>query len=281
MASQGSGAELMELVTQMKATIDQHFTKTITELHDKVESEVNRVNDWLLDIQHALEEATPGVKESFHSASAKVDEMEALVKSEMTETAQALTAYVGHLHDAKGQAHELLANAVSAAHDVTDKLHAADDMHSNIGDAIAHALDDMHGQVNEHLTTLDGHQHTIVDALHALNDHANTHATDLVQKLTQTGEFVSEHVQSTVQAHLTNTNDLLSQQKDHFVSSIGEALGGHVGDVIGHVQGFVHTGESLGHAFDGGLGDVLQKVDEVGKLIDEIKPVIELAKKLS
>ena len=281
MATQGSGAELMELVTQMKATIDQHFTKTISDLHDKVQTETGRVNDWLLDIEHALDEATPGIKESFHTASAKIDEMEALVKNEMTETAQAVTAYVGHLHDAKGQAHELLGNAVSAAHDVTDKLHAADDMHGTIGDALAHALDDMHTQVNEHLTTLDGHHHTIVDALHALNDHANTQTTDLVQKLTQTGEFVTEHVQTTVQIHLTNTNELLGQQKDHFVSSIGEALGGHVGDVIGHVQGFVQTGESLGHAFDGGLGDVLQKVDEVGKLIDEIKPVIELAKKLS
>lgn len=281
MASQGSGAELMELVTQMKGTIEQHFLPSMSDLENKLTTETGRVSDWIADIIHALNEAQPGVKESLHTASAKVDEMEALVKNEMTETAQAVTAYVGHLHDAKGQAHELLNNAVSAAHDVTDKLHVADDTHGNIGDTIAHALDDMHTQVNEHLTTLDGHQHTIIDALHAFNDHTNTQTTDLVQKLTQTGEFVTEHVQSTVQAHLTNTNDLAGQQKDHFVSSIGEALGGHVGDVIGHVQGFGQTGESLGHAFDGGLGDVLQKVDEVGKLIDEIKPVIELAKKLS
>jgi hypothetical protein len=281
MANQGSGAELMELVTQMKGTIDQHFTPTIKDLHDRVQTEVDRVKDWLNDLAHSVDDANQSVPQSFHSASAKIDEMEALVKSEMTETAQAVTTYVGHLHDHKGQTHDLLNNAVSAAHDVTDKLHASDDMHASIGDAISHALDGIHTQVNEHLTTLDGHQHTIVDALHALNDHANTQTTDLVQKLTQTGEFVTEHVQSTVQTHVTNGNDLAGQQKDHFVNSIGEALGGHVGDVIGHVQGFVQTGESLGHVFDGGLGDVLQKVDEVGKLIDEIKPVIELAKKLS
>jgi hypothetical protein len=279
--AQGSGEQILELVTQMRSTIEQHFLPTMEELHNKLQSETQRVTNWLQDVQHSAEQARPVLHDNYQKAQQRIDEMEAMVKQEVAESAQAFNAYVGHLHDAKGQAHELLNTALSHVHDATDKLHQADDVHASIGDTVTHALGDLQGQVAEHLTTIEGHHHAIVDALHALDSHANAHATDLGAKLQQTGEFVSEHVASVVQLHVGNANELLAQQKDHFVSTIGEALGGHVGDVVGHVQGFVQTGESLGQAFDGGLGDVLQKVDEVGKLIDEIKPVIDLAKALS
>jgi hypothetical protein len=279
--AQGSGEQILELVTQMRGTVEQHFLPTMEELHNKLQTETQRVMDWLLDVAESLEPIQPKLHDAFQASQQKVDEVEALAKQELAETVQVVNAYVGHLHDAKGQAQELLNTAVAHAQDATEKLHHADDLHGTIGDAIAHALGDLQGQVGEHLTTLDSHEHAIVDALHALDSHAASHATDLAGKLQQTGEFVTEHVSSVVQQHVGNANELVSQQKDHFVSAIGEALGGHVGDVIGHVQGFVQTGESLGQAFDGGLGDVLQKVDEVGKLIDEIKPVIDLAKALS
>jgi len=281
MATQGSGAELMELVTQMKSTIHEHFLPTIQALRDKVHSETEHLRDWIGDVEHAAEEALPALHESFQTAQQKIEEMEGVVKTEVDETAQAINTYVGYVHEVKGHAHDLLNTALTHAADVTEKLHTADETHASVGDTISHAMGDWSSQVQEHLTTLDGHHHTIADALHALGDHANTHVTDLTSKLQHTGEFVSEHVSTVVQLHVTNTGELLEHAKDHYISQVGEALGGHVGDLMGHVQGFVQTGEQLGHVFDGGLGDVLQKVDEVGNLIESIKPVIDLAKKLS
>jgi gas vesicle protein len=281
MATQGSGAELMELVTQMKSTIQEHFLPTMQALHDKVQTETERAGDWLNDVKHAAEEAQPVLHESFQTAQQKIEEMEGIVKTEVDETAQAITTYVGYVHEVKGHAHDLLNTALAHAADVTEKLHAADETHASVGDTISHAMGDWTSQVQQHLTTLEGHHHTIADALHAFNEHANTHVNDLTTKLQHTGEFVTEHVSTTVQLHVTNTGELLEHTKDHYISQVGEALGGHVGDVMGHVQGFVQTGEQLGHVFDGGLGDVLQKVDEVSHLIESIKPVIDLAKKLS
>ena len=281
MATQGSGAELMELVTQMKGTIQEHFLPTMQGLHDKLDSELSHVADWLADINNAVKEAEPAFNDAFQTTQHKIEEMEGIVKQEVAETAQTIQTYVGHLHDAKGHAQELLNNAVTHATDVTEKLHQADDTHGTAGDAITHILGEWTNHTTEHLATLETHHQSIVEALHTYNDHANTHVTDMTAKLQHTGEFVTEHVQTLVQQHVTNAGELLNQQKDHFVHVVGEALGGHVGEVIGGVQGFVHTGEQLGSAFDGGLGDVLQKVDEVSKLIEEIKPIIDLAKKLS
>ena len=42
MATQGSGAELMELVTQMKGTIEQHFLPSI----ERILAAVDRVTDY-------------------------------------------------------------------------------------------------------------------------------------------------------------------------------------------------------------------------------------------
>jgi hypothetical protein len=139
----------------------------------------------------------------------------------------------------------------------------------------------MESHVTEHLATLDTHHQTIVDALNTLHDNASQHASELATKLQQTGEAVTEHVNEVVQLHTGNATELLNQQKDHLVHAVGEAVGGDVGDLIGHVQGFGQVTDTLHGAFDGALGDVLEKVDEVGKLIESIKPVIDLAKKLS
>ena len=281
MATQGSGAELMELVAQMKGTIQEHFLPTMQGLHDKLDTEMGRVGDWLADIEHSIQSAEASLNAAFLASQHKIEEMEGIVKQEVAEVAQVVQTYVGHIHDSKGKAQELLTNAMAHTADVTDKLHSADDAHTQAGDQITHMMGEWMTNTTAHLATLDTHHQTIVDALHGFHDNANTHVTDLTAKLQQTGEAVSEHVQTAVQQHVTNAGELLNQQKDHLVHAVGEALGGHVGDLIGNVQGFVHTGEQLGSAFDGGLGDVLQKVDEVGKLIDEIKPIIELAKKLS
>jgi len=281
MATQGSGAELMELVTQMRGTIEQHFLPVMNEMQTKLDTESSRVKDWLADVIHAAKEVPPALEASFQGITQKLEETEHMAKDELAEAAQTLNGFAGHLNDAKSHAHDLLNTALAHTHDVTDKLHSADETHGAIGDTISHALGEWESHVTEHLATLDTHHHTIVDALNTLHDHANQHVTELSTKLHQTGESVTEHVTEVVQLHTGNATELLNQQKDHLVHAVGEALGGDVGDLIGHVQGFGQVTETLHGAFDGGLGDVLEKVDEVGKLIDSIKPVIDLAKKLS
>jgi len=281
MATQGSGAELMELVNQMKGTIQEHFLPTIKGLQDKVDAESARVIDWLADINHSIQDATPALHDSFASAEQRLSELMKESGDVMAQTVNVVTDYKTHVALVTGQVHDLLQTAVQHTTDVTEKLHASDETHGTVADQIAHSLEAWTGHVTEHVSTIDGHHQTIVEAFHGFTDHANTHVTELTAMLHQTGETVTEHVATVVQTHTANAAELLSQQKDHFVHAVGDALGGHVGDVIGHVQGFVQTGEQLGGAFDGGLGDVLEKVDEVGKLIDSIKPVIDLAKKLS
>ena len=281
MATQGSGAELMELVTQMKGTIEQHFLPVMQEMQSKLDTESARVKDWTADVYHAAKEVPPALHEYFQAITQKLEETEHMAKDELAEAAQTLNGFASHMSEAHEHAQGLLNTALTHAHDVTEKLHTADDTHGAIGDHISHALGEWESHVTEHLGSLDTHHHTIVDALNALHDHATQHANELGAKLQQTGEFVTEHVGEAVQTHVANANELLSQQKDHLVHSVGEALGGHVGELIGHVQGFGQVTQTLHGAFDGGLGDVLEKVDEVGKLIDSIKPVIDLAKKLS
>ena len=281
MATQGSGAELMELVNQMKGTIQEHFLPTLKGLQDKVDTESARVTDWLADINHSVQDATPALHDSFGAAEQRLSELMRESGDVMNATLKAVGEYGTVVLTVTGQVHDLVQAAVQHTTDVTEKLHASDETHGAVADQIAHALGDWTGHVTEHVSTIDGHHHTLVDAMHVFTDNANTHVTDLGSKLQQTGEAVTEHVATVVQTHTSTAAELLSQQKDHFVHAVGDALGGHVGDVIGHVQGFVQTGHELGGAFDGGLGDVLEKVDEVGKLIDSIKPVIDLAKKLS
>ena len=280
MAAQGSGAELMELVTQMRGTIEQHFLPTIEELDAKLQSEMMRVHDWLHDVADAIKEVKPKLHDDFQAAQQKIHGTEEVVKQEVDQVVQSITAFVGHLHDAKGQAHELLSTAITHTGDVMQKLDHADETHGMVGDQIGHALGEITGHANDHLATLENHHSQIAEVLNGLHDHASSHVTDLTAKLQQTGEAVTEHVASAVQLHVGNAAELIGQQKDHFLGVVTETVGGHATEMITHVQGFVQMGTELGHTFDGGFGDVLSKVEQISHLLEEIKPVIELVKEL-
>jgi gas vesicle protein len=280
MAAQGSGAELMELVTQMRGTIEQHFLPTIHELDGKMQSELLRVHDWIHDVADAIKEVKPKLHDDFQAAQQKIHGTEEVVKQEVDLVVQSITAFVGHLHDAKGQAHELLSTAVTHTGDVMQKLDHADETHATVGDQISHALGEITGHASDHLTTLESHHNQITEALNGLHEHADGHVTDLAAKLQQTGEAVTEHVTTLVQVHVSNAGELVGQQKDHLIGVVTEAVGGHANEMITHVQGFVQLGTELGHTFDGGFGDVLSKVEQISHLLEEIKPVIELVKEL-
>ena len=278
MAAQGSGEQIVELVTQMQNTIEHSFMPSLQDLENKLDTEIGRVRDWLQDITGAVHEVKPLIHDGLASAVQVLGQTEQTVKQEVDQCVQAVNTLVGHVHDGKSHTTELLTTATGHATDMMDKLQHADDTHGQAHDQITHTLGDWTSAVQEHLGTLDTHHGQVVDAWHSFTDHTNTHFTDLTTKLTSAGELVTEKSTATLQTHSTNVTEFLTHQKDHLVSGVGEAIGGHVGDVMGHVEGFMQTGESLGQLFDGGLGDVLSKVDEVSGLLDSIKPVIEMAK---
>jgi phage-related protein len=280
MANPGAGAELTELVTQMQATINEHFFPTLSELEKKVEAETSRVQDWLHDIADAIKAAQPVATAGFAHCRDEIGKAEQAVKAELDHCVQTINGFVGHLHDHKGKAQELLGTALAGVADSVDKLHLAGESHAATHEQLAQKLSELSSHTDDSLATLATHHEQIIGSVATLGDQATQHFADVGAKLAQAGEFVTEHVSQTVQGHVANVGELVNAQKDHLLHAVSDVLGGDIGGFIGDIEGFMQAGEQLGQVFDGGLGDVLGKVDEVTGLIEQIKPVLDVAKEL-
>jgi methyl-accepting chemotaxis protein len=279
MATQGSGTEIMELVTQMQNTIQQTFLPTMQELHSDFLKETQRVTDWVNDLSAAIKEAKPQIHEGFEAAVAALQHTETEIKKDVDDCTQAVNAFNSHVSESQGHMQELLGTTTGHASEVMDKLHTADELHQNAHDQISHELGDWTGHVHDVMQQLDEHHTQITSSLQAYHENADHHFTDLMSKYGAAGELVNQHVGQASDHHNTSVGEFLASNQD-LSHSIGEELGGHVMDLIGDSDGFISTAADLGHTFDGSLGDILHTIEGISNLLKEIEPVIDAARAL-
>lgn len=281
MASQGMGAELTELVTQMKSTISEHFTPTLAKLREDFTKEYNHVSDWTQDVQRAIDDAGAKLDPPLTNAVDHVHKNQQLLKENFGKLTQEIhTNYVAHLHELEGQTTTQLGEAANHANDVIAKLGQLTEGHVAAQSEINHGLEEWLGNVDHMIGTLHEHEGHIGDSFNHLADQVSHTVDDLGGKLGHAGELVTDHINSALHGHGSELDQLLSGQKDHFISHIQEAAGGGVNQAMSLVGEFMHAGEDMGHVFDGGMGDVLGAVEQVTNVIHEIEPVLKTAKAL-
>lgn len=281
MASHGSGNELTELVTQMKGTVEQHFLPLLDQLEAAYNKESSSVKAYLEDLKKALQDAHQGADAAFTQSEAALRTQTTSEAPEVIAVAVALTQYQAHLHETGGKVQELVGNVISQSTDLSEKLSHADEVHGATHDQIVGVFGNWNTNVDGILTALTGHEHEVTEGWHLLGEQTNGHATDLMSKLQQAGELVTQHVTTVVQLHAQHSEELVSNQKEHMLQNVAEQLGGHAGDMISHLGEFGQVAQSAGHVFDGGIGEVLQGVDSVMNLVHPIEGVLKVVEELA
>lgn len=280
MSSPEIGAALNQLIHEMSNALSGNLIPALNEMTHKFDQEDQRVTDWSNDVHHALEETQQAWKAFTATAMEELHEAGATVEATLPDVEQNAHQYDQKLAEAQAEIGTVSANYAEHASQLTDHLGALGEHHLAMEHEVEHHLTEWSGNVTGMLHTMDEHRAHITDAYDHVTHQVASHVEDIGAHIQSASGMVNEHVSAMVTHHASAVADLLHNSKDHLISHVGEALGGVVGESMSALEGFMHTGEELGHAFDGGLGDVLGVVESVAGIVDGIKPVIELAESI-
>jgi len=269
-------SQLSELVNQMKATIDGHLVPSTDKLRKKFEDETKNVLDWMNDIKDAIQQAKSEVHEAYQKAEIAVTETRQSLENERDECLQAARGFTDHVGKLTHDVDQKLLTAQHHGEDLKNKLAAADSTHDAVHEALAQHLAGFSTEVEHGIANVNDHHAQVTAGFHGLEELFHTHSTDVTQKLTAASEAVASHSATLAQQHQADSEELAHQTQDHLVGSIVPAIGGHVGGFMGDIEGFMSAGDQLSGMFDGHIGELLSQVDQVGKLISEIKPVLDI-----
>ena len=274
--AQSADVQLSELVNQMKTTIDTHLVPSTEKLRHKFTDEVKYVTDWMHDIKGAITQAKTEMHDAYQNATIALTQTREGIASDRDECLQAARGVTDHIGKLT---HDVDQKVVAAQHhgeDLRNKLSFADTTHDTIHEAIAQHLTGFSTDVEHSIASVNDHHTQITDVFHGLEELTHSHSSDVTQKLTAAGEAVANHSATLTQQHQADSEELAHHTQEHLVGNIVPSIGGHVGGFMGDLEGFMSAGDQLSGLFDGHIGDLLGKVDQIGKLIDEIKPVIDI-----
>jgi len=280
MASQDVGAALNQLIHEMSNSLSSNLLPALEEMKRKFDDEDQKVMDWSNDVLHAVDETEQHWKEFTASALQDLHQVDSNVQA----STNIVEPNAHDLNTAFQQVDEHVSVLLAAYTEDTNTLveHMGElvQHHGKMEEEIAHGLTEFSGNVNTALHTLQENAGHIADAYTHVGQAVAHGVEDVAGQIAHTGEALTSNVTNIITHHASAVADLVSHGEQQLVQHVGGAIGDIVGTSVGAVGEFMHMGEELGQAFDGGLGDVLGVVEHVAGVVDTIKPVIELAETL-
>ena len=274
------GTQLTELVTQMKSTINEHFMPALENMKQTFTDEMKEVEDWADDVEDAIEQVGIRIGDAFDELQEKLAAQVAATKSEADDCLE----QIGNYQDQVSQTEEAVSGLVETANqhgsDLDGGLNETDDLTSSVQDSLSDRLDEWMDEIQTTLASIEENGGEVVGHFANLGEQFGEHVQQLGGRIGESIDTVTSHVGDTLENLTGGLEQLVGNQTENLVSNIAEALGGDVGGFIGTIGEFVSAGEEMSGIFDGGIGDILGSVEEVGKVIDGIKPVIDLAEAL-
>jgi methyl-accepting chemotaxis protein len=272
--------QLSELATQMKSTIQDHFVPTLEDMKHKFDDSMHDVTTWANEIHDAIEQVRTTLTDQVHKMIDDLHHRQEEVKTDVAACMALGQEYLDELHQADGSVHTL--HEASAGHgtELHTGLTAVQELGHKVQDEVDHHLTDWMGAIDQTLGQADEHAgHIEQNFLHLGGELAHG-VSEVTSQIGHAASAVTEQVSKSLEEFGSGLEHMNGDQHDHLLNQVGESIGGNVGGFVSVVGEFMHAGEEMHHLFDGGLSGVLDSVQEVGKVIDEIKPVIKMAEAL-
>lgn len=273
-------AQLSELATQMKSTIQEHFVPTLEGMKHRFDTAMHDMTSWADDIHDAIEE----IREKFPRKTRAYADIWQADEVHITEvfgtTIEAGQTYRDEVHQAEDSVHTLHETTSGHGTELHGGLETAKEVGHKVGEEVSHHLTDWMGGIEQTLAQADEHASNIEQHVTHLGGEMAHGLADVVSHIGNAAASVTEHVSKSLDEFGNDLEQMNGDQHEHLLDRVGESIGGNVGGVISVVSGFMHAGEEMHELFDGNLGHILDSVKEVDKVIKEIKPVIDLAEAL-
>jgi methyl-accepting chemotaxis protein len=273
-------AQLSELATQMKSTIQEHFVPTLEGMKHKFDTAMHDMTSWADDIQDALDEIHERLPKQAREVAQTWQHQATEIKDVFGQALEGGQAYKDEVHQAEGSVHTLHETTNGHGTELHGGLETAKEIGHKVGEEVSHHLTDWMGGIEHTLAQADEHASTIEQHVTHLGGEMAHGLADVVSHIGHAAASVTEHVSKSLDEFGNDLEQMHGDQHEHMLNQVGEAIGGNVGGVISVVGEFMHAGEEMHQLFDGNLGHILDSVKEVDKVIKEIKPVIDLAETL-
>jgi hypothetical protein len=273
-------AQLSELATQMKSTIQEHFVPTLEGMKHKFDTAMHDMTSWADDIHDAIEEIRTRLPKEAHTVASAWHQQGSEIKEVFGHAIEGGQTYRDEIHQAESSVHALHETSTGHTTELHGHLDTAQDLGHKVGEEVSHHLTDWMGGIEHTLSQADEHASSIEQHVAHLGGEMAHGLADVVTHIGHATTSVTEHVAKSLDEFGHDLEKMNGDQHEHLLDQVGESIGGNVGGVISVVGGFMHAGEEMHHLFDGGVGHILDSVKEVDKVIKEIKPVIDLAETL-
>ncbi len=273
-------AQLGELATQMKSTIQEHFVPTLEGIKHKFDAAMADMTSWADDIHDAIEEIRERLPRKVRAYADIWQADEAHVTEVFGTTIEAGQSYRDEIQQAEDSIHMLHETSSGHVTELHGGLETAKEAGHKVGEEVSHHLTDWMGGIEHTLAQADEHASSIEQHVTHLGGEMAHGIADVVSHIGQAAASVAEHVSKSLDEFGDDLEQMNGDQHEHLLNQVSEAIGGNVGGVISTVSGFMQAGEEMHELFDGHLGHILDSVKEVDKIIQEIKPVIDVAEAL-
>lgn len=272
--------QLSELATQMKTTIQDHFVPTLEGMKQKFDDAMHDVTAWADEIHAALEQVRSTLPDHVRKMMDDLHHRQDEVKADVQACMSMGQEYLDELHQADGSVHTLHEASVGHGTELHTGLTGVQDLGGRVQEEVDHHLTDWMGAIDQTLSQADEHAgHIEQNFLHLGSEMAHGVA-NVTSQIGHAASAVTDHVSKSLDDFGHHLDQMNGDQHEHLLNVVGESVGSTVGGVVSVVGEFMHAGEEMHQLFDGALGGVLGSVKEVGKVIDDIKPVIKLAEAL-
>lgn len=271
------GTQLAELATQMKTTIHDHFVPTLEGMKHKFDDEMHQMTSWADDIHEAIEEIRDTLPDQVRKMIENLHHRQDETKTEVEACLAQGQEYQDEVHQAEDSVHTLSETINNHGHDLQTGFESAQELGNTVQEEISHNLTEWMSAIDHTLGQADEHSNHIEQNFLHLGSEMAHGIADVVGQIGHATSFVTDHVAKSLDNFGSELDHMHGDQHEHLVGQIGEAIGGNVGGVISSVGEFIQAGEEMGDLFNGHIGDVLGSVEQVGNVINEIKPIIDLA----
>ena len=272
--------QLGELAIQMKSTIQEHFVPTLEGMKHKFDIAMEDMTSWADDIHDAIEKIREQMPSKIRVNADRLREDEATITELFGTTMVAGQSYRDGVQQAEDSIHTLHETSSGHVTELLGGLETTKEAGHKVGEEVSHHLTDWMGGIEHTLAQAGEHASNIEQHVTHLGGEMAHGIADVVSHIGQASASVAEHVSKSLDEFGGDLEQMNGDQHEHLLNQVSEAIGGNVGGVISTVSGFMQAGEEMHELFDGNLGQILDSVKEVNKIIQEIKPVIDLAETL-
>ena len=279
MAAAGGGQQLVDLLTQMRSTINEHFIPTLEKLRGDFEHEMKAVADWTDEVTTAIDHTSQTCTSEVNKAMDAIHHGQQDVKTDSAHCSETIHGHSSTVQEANTNAHTAAETSTGHLADVTSKLGEAEEAHGHATEEIKSHSDSWQSDIDHKSSEVNAHAHTIDSHFSQAGEQVLHNMNDLGSQLNHTSETLTSHVSTTLESHDSALQQLVSEQGQNFIHGIGGELGGHAGDFMSTIGQFMEAGEKLGETFGGGTQEVLDDIQKVTQIIDTIKPILDFIQK--